>query len=301
MSYSNHSQAVFLQAAELKLAYYQMDRADFMAFHPKRFNTDFERNYQHVLNEAYNIPSDEALLQLIKAKTLALKQVKQQIRGFCVRYKYYVDEAYGNSKQMRNVMGIDQYNRQLRRVASTNMFLMIIKRQMATYLNDLAKAGMPATMPTDLDNLIEAFTDASHAQLDATIERRITSQVRTAVYAELDQLLGVICRAGQVIYRNQSAQYEHYLKPARNSKASVQELAIPEQTPVMSGGTTTTPSGTSDSDDDSESRVTYSVNIGKMDRLLARLFANWTPQQISIDAEFESYLDLDSAYPFTDE
>ena len=195
------------------LAYYTMDKLDFIVYNPIRFTNDWEANWKQAITEAESFGSDENLVDEGTDRTAALNQVMEDSRQNYQRYiKSFIEDAYAKTKPgLMNSFGINNYDEVRRTPAKMILFLKNLSEKCAMHSVDLANVGInPAKV---------ALIDAHHNQMimlytnqsTFTGERSESARLRGEVFAALDEFTMQTARAGKNIYDIDTPKYRRYI------------------------------------------------------------------------------------------
>jgi hypothetical protein len=195
------------------LAYYVMDKLDFMDYNPVRFHNNWEADWQLAISKAESFGSDENLVDEGTDRTAALNQTMEDSRQNYQRYiKPFVEDAFAKTKPgLMNSFGINNYDESRRTPARMILFLKNLSEKCAAYKTELLAVGINTTKVALIDTQHNELMDLYTNQSTFTGERSESARLRGEVFEALDEFTMQTARAGKNIYDVDTPKYRRYI------------------------------------------------------------------------------------------
>lgn len=240
MAYNNLTFDDRLNNALLKSLWLQRDIADFMAFNPVKFTTQFVSNYHAAYQAALAMPSDENLSDIGTQKTEIVAQKMESARNLYQRkIKYFLEEAFSTKMGILNSFGYNDYQNIRTAVSGMISFLTNLEVRCTQERTALLAVGISNSFLTEIKNakneLVTAYTD----QQTYLGNQKDMTQIRKATFEKMDQFVKEVCRVGKALYEGSNeVKYNNYIiyQTQTNRNITTQSLLPHTEKPILSTG-----------------------------------------------------------------
>jgi len=216
------SEESLLQDSRTTLAEFVSDATTF-----KNFDADFDINFatrwQTAIDDAYNAPTDEQILDVQTGLTADVDEKMEACRQHFQAAKYFIEKAFPNKASVWNEFGFDNYETARKSAEKMILFMGVFASVAAkpAYQPLLISAGYTQANIDAIDTKRKELVDAKTAQEMAKNGRGTNTQTRTELLNKVWDFRSRVSKAAKNIFVDNYARYKVYLLPASAESSNI--------------------------------------------------------------------------------